>query len=210
MPRRVAPAFRRAALHPGRVWPYISPRAPQPRPILISTPPSPESIISEILRQRGLQQNPPTEPTRAPTFIRLLMSETQQRIEGASLDFRDEIMAQIFGRGDPTPKRTLTFHLEVTEDGVTSGTKLRERRTFSNWRRSLEFEPIHFDAAHRLRTRFGEKDDNFEPAERHLRRNKGRRNCLDRRQSGQSNLFHGVSCRYSARRRKRRRICSCL
>jgi len=78
---------------------------------------------------------PPTEPTRAPTFMRLLMSEKQQRIEGASLDFRDEIMAQIFDRGDPTPKRTLTFHLEVTEDGVTLGTKLRERRMFSDWRR---------------------------------------------------------------------------
>ena len=78
---------------------------------------------------------PPTEPTRAPTFMRLLMSEKQQRIEGVSLDFRDEIMAQIFDRGDPTPKRTLTFHLEVTEDGVTLGTKLRERRMFSNWRR---------------------------------------------------------------------------
>ena len=25
------------------------------------------------------------------------------------LDFRDEIMAQIFDRGDPVPKRTLTF-----------------------------------------------------------------------------------------------------
>jgi hypothetical protein len=78
---------------------------------------------------------PPTVPTRAPTFMRLLMSETQQRIEGASLDFRDEIMAQIFDRGDPIPKRTLTFHLEVTENGATFGTKLRERRKFSNWRR---------------------------------------------------------------------------
>jgi hypothetical protein len=78
---------------------------------------------------------PLTEPTRAPTFMRLLMSETQQRIEGTSLDFRDEIMPQIFDKGDPTPKRTLTFHLEVTEDGVTFGTKLRERRMFSNWRR---------------------------------------------------------------------------
>jgi hypothetical protein len=78
---------------------------------------------------------PPTEPTRAPTFMRLLMSPMQRRVEGASLDFRDEIMAQIFDQGDPKPKRTLTFHLEVTDYGVTSGPKLRERRTFSNWRR---------------------------------------------------------------------------
>ncbi len=78
---------------------------------------------------------PPTEPTNAPRFMRLLMSENQPRIDGAALDFRDEIMAQIFDRGDPTPKRTLTFHVEATDDGATVGTKLRERRMFSNWRR---------------------------------------------------------------------------
>jgi hypothetical protein len=76
---------------------------------------------------------PPGEPTRAPTFMRLLMSEDQPRIEGVALDFRDEIMAQIFDKGDPTPKRTLTFEVEVTDDGVTVGAKFRERRTFDNW-----------------------------------------------------------------------------
>jgi hypothetical protein len=30
------------------------------------------------------------------------------------LDFRDEIMAQIYDRGDPLP-----FHIEVTDDGST-------------------------------------------------------------------------------------------
>ena len=80
-------------------------------------------------------EKPPDESTRAPTFMRLLMSERQPRIEGAALDFRDEIIAQIFDKGDPAPKRTLTFHIEVTDDGVTVGTRVRERRTFSNWRR---------------------------------------------------------------------------
>ena len=37
------------------------------------------------------------------------MIEHQPRIPGPDLDSRDEIMAQIFDRGDPTPKRTLTF-----------------------------------------------------------------------------------------------------
>ncbi len=78
---------------------------------------------------------PPGTPTRAPAFMRLLVSADQPRIEGDALDFRDEIMAQIFDKGDPMPKRTLTFHIEVTDDGTTGGTKLRERRTFSNWRR---------------------------------------------------------------------------
>jgi hypothetical protein len=36
------------------------------------------------------------EPTRAPTFMRLTVAPGQPRIEGAGLDFRDEIMAQIY------------------------------------------------------------------------------------------------------------------
>jgi hypothetical protein len=86
----------------------------------------------------------PDQPTRAPEFMRLLVAPGQPRIGGDSLDFRDEIMAQIFDRGDPIPKRTLTFTIEVTDQGKTSGTKLRERRTFENWRRIGE---LTFDRA---------------------------------------------------------------
>jgi hypothetical protein len=45
------------------------------------------------------------ESTRAPTFMRLTVPPGQPRIEGAGLDFRDEIMAQIYDRGDVRPKR---------------------------------------------------------------------------------------------------------
>jgi hypothetical protein len=85
---------------------------------------------------------PPNEPTRAPAFLRLLVAPDQPRISGDHLDFRDEIMAQIYDAGDPTPKRTLRFGIEVTDDGTTRGSKLRERRTFTNWRRvgTLEFD----------------------------------------------------------------------
>jgi hypothetical protein len=76
-----------------------------------------------------------SEPTRSPQFMRLVVVPGQPRIEGDALDFRDEIMAQIFDRGDPTPKRTLTFCIEVTDEGSTRGTPVFERRTFSNWRR---------------------------------------------------------------------------
>src|SRR5208283_772575 len=93
-----------------------------------------EPTIRQLYQIAELEKLP-GEPTRAPTFMRLMMSEHQPRIEGTALDFRDEIMAQIFDEGDPTPKRTLTFHVDVTDDGATVGTKLRERRTFSNWRR---------------------------------------------------------------------------
>ena len=78
---------------------------------------------------------PAGEPTRAPAFMRLLVSADQPVIAGAELDVRDEVMAHIFDRGDPAPKRTLTFTIEVTDDGTTSGSPFRVRRTFRNWRR---------------------------------------------------------------------------
>ena len=78
---------------------------------------------------------PAGSPTRAPQFMRLLVDAGQPRIDGDGLDFRDEVMAQIFDRGNPTPRRTLTFHIELTDDGETSGTQLEEKRTFRNWRR---------------------------------------------------------------------------
>jgi hypothetical protein len=84
------------------------------------------------------------EPTRAPTFMRLTVAPSQPRIGGAGLDFRDEIMGQIYDRGDVRPKRTLTFNIEITDDGETHGPSFRERRTFRNWRR---IGTITFDRA---------------------------------------------------------------
>src|SRR5262249_11154580 len=81
------------------------------------------------------ESTPATARMRAPTFMRLTVAPGQPRIEGAGLDFRDEIMAQIYDRGDARPKRTLTFDIEVTDDGETHGPFFRERRTFRNWRR---------------------------------------------------------------------------
>jgi hypothetical protein len=78
---------------------------------------------------------PAEMPTRAPEFMRLLVAPNQPRIAGSGLDFRDEVMAQIFDRGDPVPRRTLTFTIEVTDEGETTGSALRQRRTFQNWRR---------------------------------------------------------------------------
>jgi hypothetical protein len=42
--------------------------------------------IAELGKAQG-------EPTRAPTFMRLTVAPDQLRIEGAGLDYRDEIMA---------------------------------------------------------------------------------------------------------------------
>jgi len=77
---------------------------------------------------------PDSEATRSPEFMRLLVAPEQPRIEGPALDFRDEVMAQIFDQGDATPKRALTFRIEVTDEGSTRGTPFLQRRTFGNWR----------------------------------------------------------------------------
>ena len=108
-------------------------------PILLMT----GLVFGRVDRQPTIRQlyqiaelgKPQGQPTRAPEFMRLLVAPGQPRIAGDDLDFRDEIMAQIFDRDDPVPKRTITFTIEVTDQGKTSGTKLRERRTFENWRR---------------------------------------------------------------------------
>ena len=78
---------------------------------------------------------PEGTPTRAPQFMRLLVAPDQPRIPGKDIDFREEIMAQIFDKGDPFPKRTLTYIIELTDEGETTGPASRERRTFKNWRK---------------------------------------------------------------------------
>ena len=87
---------------------------------------------------------PAQEPTRAPAFMQLLVAPGQPVIPGDELDYRDEVMSHIFDPGDPAPKRTLTFTINVTDDGMTRGTPFRVRRTFANWRRIGE---IVFDNA---------------------------------------------------------------
>ena len=101
------------------------------------------SVFRHVDKQPTMRQvypiaelgKPAGEPTRAPEFMRLLAAAGQPVIAGTDLDIRDEVMAHIFDKGDPAPKRTLAFDIEVTDEGVTSGTAFRVRRTFSNWRR---------------------------------------------------------------------------
>jgi hypothetical protein len=111
-----------------------------------------ESILFNLTdkepTQRQLYQiaeldKPDTDATRAPAFMRLLVDPLQPRIAGDELDFRDEIMAQIYDRrGDPTPKRSLRFHIEVTDEGSTRGPTFFQRRSFGQWSRigSLVFD----------------------------------------------------------------------
>ena len=74
----------------------------------------------------------------------MITNRNLERIEGDSLDFRDEVMAQIYDRGNPVPKRTLRFLIDVTDKGTTRGLPIRERRKFADWR---TIGTITFDAA---------------------------------------------------------------
>ena len=90
--------------------------------------------------QRQLYQiaelgKPANEPTRCPKYMRLLVAREQPRIAGDALDFRDEVMAQIFDPADAAPKRRLTFNIEVTDEGSAHGPGISQHVTFSNWRR---------------------------------------------------------------------------
>jgi len=80
------------------------------------------------------------EPTRAPEFLQLTVVPEQPTIPGEALDFRDEIMAQVYD----TPLRSLTFRIETSDTGETHGPGFYQRRTITNWR---EIGRLRFDAA---------------------------------------------------------------
>ena len=78
---------------------------------------------------------PEGQATRAPEFMRFTVAPEQPVIAGDDLDFRDEIMAQIYDRGDATPKRKLVFRIETTDEGKTHGNAaIKEWREFNGWR----------------------------------------------------------------------------
>ena len=97
---------------------------------------------------------PDGEPTRAPQFMRVMVAKEQPRIEGDGLDFRDEIMAQIYDRGDPVPKRRLVFDIEVADEGESHGPPPRMRWRFGGWRRvgsiTLDRAAASYNADHVL------------------------------------------------------------
>ena len=63
-----------------------------------------------------------------------MVAPGQEPIDGDRLDFRDEVLARIYDKGDSEPKRTLTFNIEVCDEGRTKGL-LVQRRIFTNWNR---------------------------------------------------------------------------
>src|SRR6185503_11572692 len=72
---------------------------------------------------------------RAPEFMQLTVDPRQPVVPGEELDFRDEVMAQIYDAGDPAPKRKLVFRIETSDTGVTKGSQLiKEYREITGWR----------------------------------------------------------------------------
>lgn len=78
---------------------------------------------------------PGHEETRSPRFMRLTVANLPNPIDANPLDFRDEIMAQIYDANNVTPQRVLSMEIEVTDQGKTYGPLPLQRRTFKQWRR---------------------------------------------------------------------------
>lgn len=106
------------------------------------------SSVDKVTDMRQLHEiaelgKPENEPTKAPEFMQLKMTRGQPRIEGGDdLDFRDEIYAHIFERGDPQPKKTLRFDIFVSDQGRTRGFSAFKRVIVENWQKIGE---IRFD-----------------------------------------------------------------
>ena len=77
---------------------------------------------------------PADQPTKSPEFMRLVVHPDQPRVSGDQLDFRDEILAQIYDKGESQPKRTLTFNIEVSDQGHTTGFFVKHNN-IENWKR---------------------------------------------------------------------------
>jgi len=76
----------------------------------------------------------PDEQTRAPEFMRLRASPGHPVVNEE--DVRNEVMAYIFDKGNPEPKRTLCFDISVSDRGKRSGFVFfpkGQRQTITDW-----------------------------------------------------------------------------
>jgi hypothetical protein len=78
---------------------------------------------------------PSTVPTRCPEHMLLKMATGQRRIEGADLDFREEIYSHIYQPGDQHPTGSMVFDIFVAERGRRRGFPGLRRVTVTDWQR---------------------------------------------------------------------------
>ncbi|XXT14604.1 hypothetical protein WME94_30585 [Sorangium sp. So ce429] len=84
--------------------------------------------IAELGKPKG-------ERTRCPEHMLLKMATRQARIQGESLDFRDEVYAHIFKPGAPEPTGSIVFDISVSDTGESVGIPGFRRVKVTNWRR---------------------------------------------------------------------------
>ena len=78
---------------------------------------------------------PEGEETVAPTHMLLKMTEGQLRVEGGELDFRDEIYAHLFRKGDSGPAGSIDFDISVSDHARRKGISGYRRIKVTDWRR---------------------------------------------------------------------------
>ena len=78
---------------------------------------------------------PVDQRTIAPASMRLLAEPPRGMIGGEDLDFRDEVLARIYDKGNQQPQRRLTFHIEVSDDEGRVEGLLSRRRVITGWKR---------------------------------------------------------------------------
>jgi hypothetical protein len=78
---------------------------------------------------------PDAEPTRTPRHMLLKMAADQPRIEGDTLDYRDEIYAHIFKPGDTEPTGSIDFDISVSDAGRRRGLLGFVRVEVTDWQR---------------------------------------------------------------------------
>ncbi|MEQ8764816.1 MAG: hypothetical protein RL885_12870 [Planctomycetota bacterium] len=69
--------------------------------------------------------------TCCPQFMQLEVAREPVKQDG-EVDFRDEVLGEIYDKGDPEPKRQLVFDISVTDEGSVRGL-LNKRRSFGTW-----------------------------------------------------------------------------
>jgi hypothetical protein len=74
----------------------------------------------------------PEEKTQAPEFMRLKFPPGQPPTDEE--DVRNEVLAHIYDKGDPQPRRTLSFDISVSDEGKRSGFAPYERQTVTGWK----------------------------------------------------------------------------
>ena len=79
--------------------------------------------------------------TCCPKFMQLKMRSPKLGHEDETVDFRDEVLAQIYERGNPVKKHDLIFDIEVSDDGEVGGI-LNKTIIGEKWRRigSITFD----------------------------------------------------------------------